>query len=281
MSFRDLFGYLSADRLAELKEIQRDNGAKAVTRENAEADLFGGDDAKVVADATAGSIDTDAQFSGESRKLRQEDLINRVYQQSEIDTGVVLNAAIMLDDPKRTEETINRINTLAAEKHWGIKAINWQDASGILGKMIGVFRLLLYVGVGFIILIALIVIFGAMVMATLQRTQTIGTMRAIGAQRDFVLQMVLIESVVLGVVFGGLGIVAAIAAMTGLHFAGIAAPNDIAYFFFSGPRLYPDYAGSNLAFAFMLVLIVTLLSTLIPALMASRISPLRAMQADE
>ena len=38
---------------------------------------------------------------------------------------------------------------------------------------------------------------------------------------------------------------------------------------------------SNLVVAFVLVLIVTLISTLIPALMASRISPLRAMQADE
>lgn len=280
MSFRDLFGYLTADRVKELQAIQRETGAKTVTRENAEADLFGGD-SNVVADATASVIDTDHELSGESKKYRTQDLLNRVYTQTEIDDGVVLNAAVMLKDPSRTDETIERINALSTQKGWGIKAVGWQDAAGFLGKIIGVFRVLLTIGVVFIVLIAIIVIFGAMVMATIQRTQTIGTLRAIGAQRGFVLSMVLIESILLGVAFGGAGIVVSTIFMTMWHGVGIAAPNDVAYFFFSGPRLYPDYAPANLALAFGAVLAVTLLSTVIPALMASRISPLRAMQSDE
>ncbi len=280
MSFRDLFGYLTADRLAELKQIQRDTGAKVVTRENAEADLFGGD-APVVTEAVAGAIDTDAQFSGETKKLRKEDLLNRVYSKSEIDDGVVLNAAVMLKDPDRTNETIDRINALSSEKNLGIKAIGWAAASGFLGKMIGVFGVLLLIGVGFIVVIAIIIIFGAMVMATIQRTQMIGTMRAIGAQRGFVQAMVLLESVMLGLVFGGAGILLSVLFMTWLSVFGIAAPNDVAYFFFSGPRLHPHYSVSNLVIAFAIVQTVTLISTLLPAVMASRISPLRAMQADE
>ncbi len=280
MSFRDLFGYLTADKLAELKEIQRETGAKAVTRENAEADLFGGD-ATVVTEAKQDAIDTDAQLSHEARKYRQQDLANRVYTQSEIETGVVLNAAIMLKDPERTEETIARINATSSENHLGIKAIGWKEASGFLGKMIGVFAVLLFIGVVAIVFIAVIIIFGAMVMATIQRTQMIGTMRAIGAQREFVLQMVLIESVMLGVVFGGAGVLLSVAFMSVWHSVGMAAPNDVAYFFFSGPRLYPDYSTTTLFAAFFLVLTVTLVSTLAPAWMASRISPLRAMQSDE
>ena len=280
MSFRDLFGYLTADRLAELKQIQKDTGSKTVTRENAEADLFGGD-ATVVAEVTAGIIDTDSQLTGQTKKLREEDLLNRVYTQDEIDDGVVLNAAVMLKDPSRTEATIDQINALSAKENLGIKAIGWAAASGFLGKMIGVFGVLLFIGVGFIVVIAIIVIFGAMVMATIQRTQVIGTMRAIGAQRGFVQAMVLLESVMLGTVFGGAGILLSIGFMTWLKIFGIAAPNDVAYFFFSGPRLHPQYSISNLVVAFALVQIVTLVSTLIPAVMASRISPLRAMQADE
>ena len=41
-----------------------------------------------------------------------------------------------------------------------------------------------------------------MVMATLQRVQEIGTLRAMGAQRRFILAMLVIELVV-GLVFGG------------------------------------------------------------------------------
>ena len=41
MSFRELFGYLTSDKAEELKEIQKSTGAKTVSRENAEAELFG------------------------------------------------------------------------------------------------------------------------------------------------------------------------------------------------------------------------------------------------
>ena len=282
MSFRDLFGYLSADRVAELQEIQRQTGAKTVTRENAEADLFGGSDSNVIGDATAAVIDTDHELSGESKKYRTQDLLNHIYSQADIDNGFVLNAAIMMKDPSRAPETIDRINAVSTEKNLGIKAITWQDASGFLGKIIGVFGVILTISVLFVVLIAIIVIFGAMVMATIARTQMIGTIRAIGAQRGFVLNMVLIESIVLGVVFGGLGILVAVALLTAINVGGgIAAPNDQAYFFFSGPSLYPTVQPMNLVIAFVVVQVVTLMSTLIPAFMASRISPLRAMQSDE
>jgi predicted lysophospholipase L1 biosynthesis ABC-type transport system permease subunit len=56
----------------------------------------------------------------------------------------------------------------------------------------------LLLAVFFIFGIAMVIINNAMMMATLQRTQMIGTMRAIGAQRRLILTMVLAESVVLG-----------------------------------------------------------------------------------
>ena len=42
-------------------------------------------------------------------------------------------------------------------------------------------------------------------MATLQRVREIGTMRAIGAQRSFVLCLVLLETLLLGLSFGAAG----------------------------------------------------------------------------
>jgi len=106
-------------------------------------------------------------------------------------------------------------------------------------------------------------------------------MRAIGAQRSLIMAMVLVEAVVLGVVFGGLGVLLGSGIMAILHTKGIPAPNDIAYFFFAGPRLLPTVSSSNLAIAMGLVIFVTVISTLIPAWMATRVSPLRAMQVDE
>jgi ABC-type lipoprotein release transport system permease subunit len=62
---------------------------------------------------------------------------------------------------------------------------------------------------------------------------------------------------------------------------GIAAPNDVMYFFFSGPRLLPELSTWPFVVAFVVILVVTVGSTLVPAVMAMRVSPLKAMQADE
>src|SRR3954453_3100704 len=41
VSFRELYGFLSGDKLAEIRELQKAAGARTVSRENAEAELFG------------------------------------------------------------------------------------------------------------------------------------------------------------------------------------------------------------------------------------------------
>jgi ABC-type antimicrobial peptide transport system permease subunit len=91
--------------------------------------------------------------------------------------------------------------------------------------------------------------------------------------------MVLVESVVSGLVFGGLGLLGGTAIIAAIASTGIPAPDDTMYFFFSGPRLVPTVTLAPLVVA--LVLFVTTASTLLPALLATRISPLRAMQADD
>jgi ABC-type lipoprotein release transport system permease subunit len=280
MSFRELFGYLTSDKADELKEIQRSTGAKTINRETAEDDLFG-DGAEVVAEATPGIIDPDAALAGTGRKLREEDLIRRVYTQQQLDDGVVLHAAVMLEDPSRMDETIERIQAAAKAQGLGIQVVSWQKASGLLGQIINVFRALLFVAVGIIFIAAMLIMYLSVLMATLQRTQMFGTMRAIGAQRGMILAMVLIESLVLGLIFGGLGMLAGSGVLAAVATQGIAAPNDVMYFFFSGPRLIPQLSTWPLVVALVIILVVTVGSTLLPALMAMRVSPLRAMQADE
>lgn len=280
MSFRDLYGYLTTDKKEELAQLQKDTGAKTVSREDAEDALFG-EGNTVVAEATAGIIDEEKTFTGAGRRLREDDLVKRVYTEADINGGVVLNAAVMLKDASKLKETLAEINKASDEQKLEIRAISWQQASGILGQVITFFRGILILAVLFIFGIAMVIINNAMMMATLQRTQMIGTMRAIGAQRSLVLTMVLTESGVLGVIFGGVGILLGSAVMTWLHGRGIPAPNDVAYFFFSGPKLLPELSTANLVVALVIIFLVTFLSTLFPAFIATRVSPLRAMQSDE
>lgn len=278
MTFRDLYGYMSADKKEELERLQRESGARAVARERAEEELFGGGQ-EVVGEATAGTIDESSSLAADRRRTPEN--LDRVYSQEEIESGVVLNAAVLLKDPKQLVPTLQRIEELSKEKQLGLKIAGWQKASGLLGQFVFVAKAGLFFAVAIIFIVAMVVINNAMMMATIQRTQTIGTMRAIGAQRGFVLAMVLVETLVLGLTFGSLGAAIGTGIVWALAYKGIPATTDVMYFFFSGPRLHPSQTLSNHLMAVGIILFVSAVSTLIPALVATRVSPLSAMQSED
>ncbi|HXX29401.1 MAG TPA: FtsX-like permease family protein [Myxococcaceae bacterium] len=280
VSFRELYGYLSADKRSEIETLKQEAGAREVERSRAEEELFG-TSRKVVAQATPGLIDEKDSFRGTAAELRRRDLAARVFDPADIDRGVVLNAAVILRDPSKLKSSLEEINRLSAAEHLGIRAISWQQAAGLLGQFVTVARLVLYIAVAIIFVVAMVIINNAMMMATLRRTAEVGTMRAIGAQRSFVLSMVLAETLTLGLVFGFLGAVAGVGIVSLLGRHGIRATADVMYFFFSGPRLYPHLGPGTVLGALIIVILVSALSTLYPAFLAARVPPVRAMQTDE
>jgi ABC-type antimicrobial peptide transport system permease subunit len=118
-------------------------------------------------------------------------------------------------------------------------------------------------------------------MATLERVHEFGTLRAIGAQRRFVLAMLVVESLVVGLLSGTFGALLGAAVMFVLSKRGIPAINDIFTFFFSGPRLFPSVGAPALLFALSAVLIVSIVSGFYPAWIAMRVSPREAMSSEE
>jgi ABC-type lipoprotein release transport system permease subunit len=280
MSFRELYGYLSADTNAEIQSLKKEAGAEPIERAQAEEALFG-PGRTVVAEATPGLIDDEKTFPGAAAELRRRDLQARAFDPADISRGVVLNAAVILKDPSLLKDTLKGIRRLSAQEHLGLRALSWQDAAGILGQLVNLARLVLYVAVSIIFVVAMVIINNAMMMATLRRTAEVGTMRAIGAQRPFVLAMVLAETLTLGLVFGGAGALLGSGLVAWIGSRGIRATADVMYFFFSGPRLYPHLSPSNVLWAMVIVLLVSVASTLYPAFLAARVPPVRAMQTDE
>jgi hypothetical protein len=280
LTFRDLYGYLTADRAAEIARIKQRSGATDLSRDEAEAALFGGG-GELVGSAKAGAFDDAALLAGGAQRA-DADPAARVYSQEEIDAGVALNAAVILEDPSRWRETQRDIEAATRAAGMAVKAITWQEASGLIGQFVSFARLILWIAVLIIFAVALVIINNAMLMATLQRVKEIGTMRAVGAQRRFVLSMMLVETSAVGLAFGavgtalGAGIVALIRAR-----GGIPATGDELYFFFSGPALLPVLGKTSLLASLGIVFFVSIASGIYPALVAMRVTPLEAMQSDE
>ncbi len=279
MSFRDLYGYVTPEKIAETKEIQKEAGAKFVSRDNAEADLFGSSAAPEIESATNHHIDAKAVLGGV--KAQRTDLNAQVYTQAEVEKGMVMGAAILLKDSSKLKETMKDLQEICDKNQLGLKVIDWQKAAGNLGQFVFVAKIILFLATAIIFVVALVIINNAVVMATLQRIREIGTMRAIGARKGFVLAMVLTETVVLGFVFGSIGAFLGSSFVLWLQHVGVPAGNDFMFFFFSGPKLFPFLSAGSLIGAFFVVIIVTCLSALYPAVMATQVTPIQAMASED
>lgn len=289
VSFRELYGFITDDKKQELESLKASVGAKEVSRQDAESELFGTvatddpADGKTIEASATGAVEAQAALAGLAGRLQRENLADRVYDPSQLQNGVALNAAVILKraGPKDIDQAIKDIEAATKNAATPLKAISWQKASGIIGQFVMLMRIVLYVAVLIIFVIALVIINNAMVMATLERVQEIGTLRAVGAQKRFILGMLLVEGLLTGAVFGALGVALGGALVAFVGAKGIPAFNQIATFFFSGPRFFPALATSNLVGALGIVFFVSLLSSLYPALLAMRVTPRQAMQSEE
>ncbi|HVX96878.1 MAG TPA: FtsX-like permease family protein [Polyangia bacterium] len=295
VSFRELYGFMSDDKLAEIKALRESANVKEVSRENAEAELFGGGDDTTAAAAPAKApprhVEADATpgvnaalpdvASPIAKKLRREEAKSRVFPPDEVERGVILNAAVLLDDPAQMKATMTAIEKQGEKDGLKLKAISWQESAGLIGNFINLARIVLMVAILIIFTVALVIINNSLVMATLERVREIGTLRAIGAQKRFILSMLVVEAVVIGLLFGGLGALTGAVLVKVIGAVGIAAKSDVQFFFFSGPRLRPFVNPISVVAAFFIVIVVATLSSFYPAWLAMRVTPRQAMQEEE
>ncbi len=259
-TFRTLYGRMTAAQQAELDDIRATVGVADISREDAEAALFGG--APTPAPAAAAPPTERAEPPADDSRL-------------------ALNAAVLMTDPTQNETTIAAMKDALDAAGLDLKVVDWQQAAGLVGQIVVVLRAVLTVAIAVIFLVALVIINNTMVMATMERTHEIGTMRAIGAQRTFVIGLFVLETLLLGLLAGGLGALAAVGLIAWLGHVGIPAYADILVLLFAGKHLYPTVTLANVALGMVAIVLISVASALYPALLAARVQPVVAMQGKE
>lgn len=275
MSFREIYGALTAGQRAELAELKADLDLAEVDRASAEDALFGGGEELIVEVAKA---DWDAPLAGEGIAGPVE---YAPYTQADIDRGLALHAAIVAEDPEQVGELKLAVEAAIAEAGLPLRVVGWQQAAGFVGQLTMALRVVLLVGMFVIFLVALVVINNTVLISTIERTGEIGTLRAIGARRGFVLAMFMFESAVVSIAGGLAGALAGGGLIAWLGVVGIPAFSRQLNFVFGGPRLFPSVGLADLAGGFVLIVGVSLVATWFPARAATRIQPVEAMQVRE
>ena len=146
-----------------------------------------------------------------------------------------------------------------------------EKSERLIGSVLAIIELVLIVIALISLLVGAVGIMNTMYTSVLERTKQIGIMKAIGASKDAILSLFLIESGMIGLVGGILGIVLGIISA---YFIGLAASNFGVRGLFSFASL--DFLG------FLVILIITfitgIISGILPARQAACMEPAQALR---
>jgi ABC-type lipoprotein release transport system permease subunit len=236
VSFRELYGQMTQASQEELKEMRAQIRIEDVPKDKAEEALFGSDRPL---ESSAPEEKNAEQTSSSFETIKVTPVLSDLFDTQEVTKGLALSGAIRLRDPTKTDQTLQELKDLFAAQNLSVKVVDWQKAAGLVGQFVNVVGGVLVFAIVVIFVVALVMINNSIVVSTLERVKEIGTMRAIGAQKSFVLGMVLTEAGLSGLLGAVGGTLLALVLLVFFSIRGLRAFNDFFVFLFAGPRLYP------------------------------------------
>ncbi len=245
-----------------------------------EADLFGSDDG----DSLFGDdLVSDAELITDDSVSTEEDWLDilgdtsgRAYV-NETDPNAWNYLLVKLDDNGHTNRVLKDLNTYFEDNDIDARAYEWIKGAGMSAKMADsmsiVFNVLLFI----IAIVAVIVIMNTLVISVSERYGEIGTMRAIGAKKSFVRQMISIETLMITILFGIIGVIVGVIILLVMGAIGIEASNQFLQILLGGDVFRPQISGSAIILSMIMISIVGVISSLYPVSVALKVSPLEAM----
>lgn len=188
-------------------------------------------------------------------------------------------------DPERAATLAAEIAALPALR--GTEVLDWKRLAPDMVTLIDLVRVAWVLILGLVFVAAAAGVANTMLMATFERTRELGMFLALGAGPGRVVQMIVTESIALGVVGAllgtalGLGVVA-VTHRTGLDLTklGGAGPSEISFAGLSwSMRLFPVLRAVDVVRACAAVALTSLLASIWPAVRAARLQPVDAMRA--
>jgi putative ABC transport system permease protein len=241
-----------------------------------EDSLFGSGDDSLFFDEITELDDQDSASSLEDWTDVLGDTSERSYF-NETDPDAYNYMLVKITDQDKADKVVKELNSYFEENDIDAKAWNWIDGAGMsatIADTLGiVFNVLLFV----IAVVAVIVIMNTLVISVSERFGEIGTMRAIGAKKKFVRQMISLETLMITVVFGIIGVILGIIVIMILRSVGIQATNQFMQILLGGDVFRPVVSIQAIVVSLITVSIVGLVASLYPVSIALKISPLEAM----
>ena len=253
-----------------------------------EDDLFGSGDASTgggaIDDLFGGDLVTTVDITNDSRSPSTVDeyfgILGDTSQRSflnETDPNAWNFMLIKLQDAGQEDKVIQRINTYFTDNEIKAKAWNWIDGAGISANLANTMGIVFNILIFIIAIVAVIIIMNTLVISVSERYGEIGTMRAIGAKKFFIRRMIVLETLMITVVFGIIGVILGIIILLVMGAIGIEASNQFMQILLGGEIFRPTISGLAVLMSVAIVSLVGIAASLYPVSVALKVSPLEAM----
>ncbi len=267
-SFRECFGYVTSSE-REINLTKENQKLLEIEDQNLD-DMFSDD--SITKSASANKIDKDNKRLKISVK-REKKVLN-------LDEGAFNQITVKLKEGVNQNESVNKLNEVFASAKLDCRAKPWQVTYKIIYDNIDLLQTVLQIFVYFIFFVAIIVIVNTLSMTAMERSNEIGMMRAVGAQKGFIAKMFIVETTLLTFFFGALGIIAGIVIVFFIASAEIPADTRMLQFLFCNETLQPVVNMKGIIKGVIQLAIVTLIAVIYPAILARRVIPLEAINRD-
>lgn len=184
---------------------------------------------------------------------------------------------LKLDNPRKAESFISSLNNTFKENNISATAMNWKAASSTFSSTVEGIGIIFTVLVIILAIVVFIIIMNTMTISVIERTGEIGTMRALGAEKNFVRQLFTIESITITVLSSIAGTVLALIIMLIINCCHISLSNDIAKMLLGGGAISLIPTLSSIFGTIIIITIGCILANIYPVSTALKITPLKAL----
>jgi len=264
-TIQKMVGYDAASQVLTVEQMEVLERNKQYMEDSTEEDLF----------ADFGFDEMDETTFDETETQPE---VNDTQIQPQVEgTGETDVFILRVTNPNKIEQVVDQLNRTFEEKGIEAKAITYIESSGNIGGFISLIEIVVTAIIFIIQIISIVIITNSVLMGVIERTNEIGTMRAIGAKKNYIFGLILAESFFISVVSAVIGIILAMIPLGLLSIFGLKASNPVMALMFGGEWLYPMITPFNIGLTFVLVIFVTFVANLYPLSIATKVSPIRAM----
>ena len=172
------------------------------------------------------------------------------------------------------------LNIWFLENGINARAYDWKAAAGPFSTTADVIRIVFNIAIILVAVVAIIIMTNTLVINVVERTSEIGTMRALGAHRGFIRNMVTTEIFTISLIFGLIGMIAGVIVLVVIGLIGFEATNPFLEILFAGPVLQPVYSVYSVLGSWIIVIIIGMIANIYPLRLALRVQPIKAMTSE-